>query len=772
MDSFSIDYFKDEVRSGFFIPTEIKQAWAAQLKVLGVIDDICSRHGITYFADWGTVLGAVRHGGYVPWDDDLDICMKRQDYIRFRQVAKTELPKNYCIHDYEHKEEHWLFLSRVVNNTRISFEQEHMDEFFNFPYISGIDIFVLDYVYRDKEKEEKRCGEVKYIIAVADMIISGNISSEAKESNLLKLEREYNKKFDRNLDGRHMGIELYRLAEEQMMRVPESESDRMVQLFPWGVIGVKGFEKKYYDKIVRLPFENTTIPVSAGYNEVLKAKYGDYFKIRKVWSGHEYPFYEGQKANLMKLADFKFPEFTFDRAMLRKEGDALPVRDTMQKIVADVMADMEKLNTEVCEKLDGSVLNEEEHEQVQVKLAQCQQTAIDIGNYAERMKGSESTTAQAVVHTLEMYCETVFEIYKSVVSGLNNSDMEAKLQISFEAVKKTVKKELVDKKLVMFLPADPQRWDEMSGLYEYYLNMDDTEVYVTPLPALRKDMYGRISMSDEELKMSDQKEKYPRDLNIVEWNKTDFSAYGFDAIIIQNPYDNNNPYLTVPASYYSDKLQRCTKCLLYLMPQHINDFKEADVTDVYGIKKYLFMPGAVYADRILTGTDGMKELYVKKLCEFAGADTEKIWNDRLISLDEYIGEDKTDSVSEPEAYVKKKKLLYCIGENEFLDDAEKIFEGIKERVCLIGSRSADIDMTLCIYPHDYNDWTIFREEEKKEFIKLMSGFNDSGDITVTDGSCVRVDEYDAYYGSASPFVSRFVECKKPVLLADYTENVF
>ena len=115
----SVDFFRDEVRNGFYIPTAIKQGWAAALDVLSEIDTICKNHDITYFADWGTFLGAVRHGGFVPWDDDLDICMLRDDYLKFREVADRELPENYVIHDFERKEDHWLFLSRVVNNSRM-----------------------------------------------------------------------------------------------------------------------------------------------------------------------------------------------------------------------------------------------------------------------------------------------------------------------------------------------------------------------------------------------------------------------------------------------------------------------------------------------------------------------------------------------------------------------------------------------------------------------------------------------------------------------------
>ncbi|SFL40782.1 lipopolysaccharide cholinephosphotransferase [Lachnospiraceae bacterium KH1T2] len=91
------DFFRDEVRNGFYIPAPIKQAWAANLEVLAEIDRICIKYNIEYFADWGTLLGAVRHGGFVPWDDDLDIGMKRAEYVKFRAVADKELPDNYVI---------------------------------------------------------------------------------------------------------------------------------------------------------------------------------------------------------------------------------------------------------------------------------------------------------------------------------------------------------------------------------------------------------------------------------------------------------------------------------------------------------------------------------------------------------------------------------------------------------------------------------------------------------------------------------------------------
>lgn len=84
MISIPNSYLEDEIRDGFYIPSITKRTWAMELSVLDLIDEICRKHDIKYFADWGTYLGAVRHGGFIPWDDDLDICMHRNEFERFK----------------------------------------------------------------------------------------------------------------------------------------------------------------------------------------------------------------------------------------------------------------------------------------------------------------------------------------------------------------------------------------------------------------------------------------------------------------------------------------------------------------------------------------------------------------------------------------------------------------------------------------------------------------------------------------------------------------
>lgn len=87
MLQFTEDYFQEEEREGFVVSSMMKRVWAAQLVVLEEIGRVCQKLKIPFWADWGTMLGAVRHHGFIPWDDDMDICMMRKDYMRFLQEA-------------------------------------------------------------------------------------------------------------------------------------------------------------------------------------------------------------------------------------------------------------------------------------------------------------------------------------------------------------------------------------------------------------------------------------------------------------------------------------------------------------------------------------------------------------------------------------------------------------------------------------------------------------------------------------------------------------
>ena len=154
---FPQNYFCAEVRDDFEIPAMMKRAWAAELEVLSVIADVCERHHLQYFADYGTLLGAVRHKGFIPWDDDIDICMLREDYMELIRVLPEELPQGFCMAGMYAGEKR-LQMAAYVPHLRVMADERmwnintYMQRFHGFPYQRiGIDIFPMDYVPRDPE---------------------------------------------------------------------------------------------------------------------------------------------------------------------------------------------------------------------------------------------------------------------------------------------------------------------------------------------------------------------------------------------------------------------------------------------------------------------------------------------------------------------------------------------------------------------------------------------------------------------------------------------
>ena len=94
---FPENFFQDEYRNGFLVPQMMKRAWAAKLELLQIIIDICNKYDLTYFAEYGTLLGAIRHKGFIPWDDDVDIALKRPDYNKLIRVLPSELPNGIAL---------------------------------------------------------------------------------------------------------------------------------------------------------------------------------------------------------------------------------------------------------------------------------------------------------------------------------------------------------------------------------------------------------------------------------------------------------------------------------------------------------------------------------------------------------------------------------------------------------------------------------------------------------------------------------------------------
>lgn len=326
------DYYESEVRDGFYVPSEMKRCWAATIGVLEEIEKICTRHNLQFFADYGTLLGAVRHGGFIPWDDDFDISMKRDDYMRFIKVAQDELPENYVLLSVYNNYEYDNFLTRVVNSGFISLEQDFLEKNHNFPFAVGIDIFPLDYFdYNNKENET-----IKELIDLSQKLISVidpeirmiNDIDESIRSSVIKFCRLCKMPLQ---DGKPIRQQLY-IINDRICTLNDSKSPYLASYYFWAKDGSQVCRKEYFDNVIRLPFEYTEIPAPVGYDAKLISSYGPNYMIPvKAGGMHDYPLYGKQKEVMVQSTGKNFfKQYVFDSNDLKRPDVNHPSRTNIE----------------------------------------------------------------------------------------------------------------------------------------------------------------------------------------------------------------------------------------------------------------------------------------------------------------------------------------------------------------------------------------------------------------------------------------------------------
>lgn len=140
----SPDFYKEELREGYLVSAEMKKVWAIELELLEVFSNVCEENNLSYFLDGGTLLGAVRHKGFIPWDDDVDVIMPREDYDKLASIADKVFPYPYFYQSTLTENGFFRVHAQLRHSETTGFIRSDEDKDVN----KGIflDIFVLDNV--------------------------------------------------------------------------------------------------------------------------------------------------------------------------------------------------------------------------------------------------------------------------------------------------------------------------------------------------------------------------------------------------------------------------------------------------------------------------------------------------------------------------------------------------------------------------------------------------------------------------------------------------
>lgn len=295
---FEDSFFETEVRCGFEISPMMKRAWAAELEILKIIIDLCEENNLTYFADWGTLLGAVRHKGYVPWDDDIDICLKREDYNRLIQILPHELPTGvemfgiHATNDRYYKAQTDASQLRVCAVRDLWDINEYIRYFHGYPFsLVGIDIFPLDIVPRDDMAYQAQ----NKLLSVGLAIVSNWNELKAGgslENRLTQFEELSGITIPQGVPEEYRQNHVCKLIDAISGLCREEEGDKLTEYIFSHDNPARLYEKDWYKDAILVPFETIEIAIPCGYERILRGMYGDYTVFREGASAHDYPFYQ------------------------------------------------------------------------------------------------------------------------------------------------------------------------------------------------------------------------------------------------------------------------------------------------------------------------------------------------------------------------------------------------------------------------------------------------------------------------------------------------
>ena len=271
-------FFDEEERLGYRVSSEMKKIWAIELELMEELDRVCSRLNLRYFLDSGTLLGAVRDGHFIPWDDDIDVILLREDYDTLIQKGEHLFSQDYhlqCAYtDVDYPRGH-AQLRKKNTCAMIPYEAKHV----KFDQGIFIDIFVLDGVTTD---EQKLTGQFKDKNRIMWKMETVGIPASTKPLNTIikKVLRAYYKLTAAPIK------DLFKKYEEICKRYNSSDYVDKI-MFRETVDAVIPLEREWYAETVMVPFEGGLFPAPIGYEEVCKAYYGDNYMIpAKAPSAH------------------------------------------------------------------------------------------------------------------------------------------------------------------------------------------------------------------------------------------------------------------------------------------------------------------------------------------------------------------------------------------------------------------------------------------------------------------------------------------------------
>ncbi len=408
-------------------------------------------------------------------------------------------------------------------------------------------------------------------------------------------------------------------------------------------------------------------------------------------------------------------------------------------------------------------------------LADCQDGAIAIGNQIEAVYGEGTKSVQA----LEAYCETLYHI----AEGLDNEDAcrenRSLADRQLAEAKAHMEKEIPDRMEVVFLPYKASMWDSLESIYLAAREDPACDAYCVPIPYYDKNADGSFG------ELHDEQGEYPKNIEVTDWRTYRLEDRKPDIIFIHNPYDDWNLVTSVEPRFYSKKLRNYTDKLVYVPYFVLDEIEEDNKAAIENMKHFCFLPGTVYAHKVIVQSEGMKKIYIDEYIKAAEEQGAKVDREQLEEKFEGLGSPKFDKVQNttkedleiPEDWMKvirkpdgswKKIILYNTSINSFLAHEDKMLRKMKNVFAIFKEHREDVALLWRPHPLLENTLRSMRGGLLDEYEEIVRQYKEEGwgifDDTADMNRSVTLS--DAYYGDGSSMVWLYQKAGKLAMIQD------
>lgn len=279
-------FLKDEERCGYLVSAQMKKVWAVELDLLYEFQRVAKKYNIKYIANNGTMLGAVRHKGFIPWDDDIDIMLMRDEYDRLCAIGEKEFKQPYFFQTERTDPGYLHCHAQLRNSETTAILKKEKCGHFKFNQGIFIDIFPLDAVPDSENDWEKECKVAQHYYD--RMCMFANISSLYLPD---LSDPKYWIKRMMHFCGKTLFVRFaryyYEKYEKECKRYNHIQTEKL-SLFCWGYRYKKLHRLRVdHEETVMMDFEFLQVPVCKNYDHALTEVFGDWHKFVKGGSLHD-----------------------------------------------------------------------------------------------------------------------------------------------------------------------------------------------------------------------------------------------------------------------------------------------------------------------------------------------------------------------------------------------------------------------------------------------------------------------------------------------------